>query len=349
MARPSVPTPDDHSSSLDPDLAHALLTTAAAVIVLLDRAGRVVYLNPAGEQLGGYPLAELRDQPLWDRLLLPNEAARMRAAFADLRAGHFPNTHQNHWRTRWGEERLLTWANTALTDDDGAVRHVVGIGIDVTEERTGELRFRAIFDAAAVPLTLADAERRIIACNAAYERFSGYSARELRAGVFPLATHPDDAARDMDLYQALVRGDRASYILVKRYIRKDGEEVWGRLTAIAVPTTTGTLAHTVGMVEDITAQKDLEAALADAEHRLTELRAVVAQQAEELARLRSGLTKTEWRVLRLLAEGLTNAQIAARLNVAPSTVKTHIHHLREKLRVDDRHGLVTLAREWIEK
>lgn len=226
------------------------------------------------------------------------------------------------------------------------MRHILGIGIDVTDERTGELRFRAIFDAAAVPLTLADAARRIIACNAAYERFSGYSARELRAGVFPLATHPDDAARDMALYQALVRGERASYTLVKRYIRKNGELAWGRLTAIAVPTTTGALAHMFGMVEDITAQKVLEAELVEAERQLADLRPVVAQQAEELARLHSGLTRAEWRVLRLLAEGLTTSQIAARLSVAPSTVKTHTHHLHEKLGATDHYTLIALARAW---
>jgi ATP/maltotriose-dependent transcriptional regulator MalT len=122
--------------------------------------------------------------------------------------------------------------------------------------------------------------------------------------------------------------------------------VWGRLTAIAVPTTTGALAHTIGVVEDITTEKALEAQLAAAERQLAELRAVAAEQARELARVRAGLTKTEWRVLELLGEGLTNARIAARLSIAPATVKTHIHNLYAKLQVAERSALITLAREW---
>jgi diguanylate cyclase (GGDEF)-like protein len=40
-----------------------------------------------------------------------------------------------HWRTRDGQLRLIEWSNTALTDPDGSVTHVVGTGIDVTETR----------------------------------------------------------------------------------------------------------------------------------------------------------------------------------------------------------------------
>lgn len=48
------------------------------------------------------------------------------------------------------------------------------------------------------------------------------------------------------------------------------------------------------------------------------------------------LTNSEARVLRLLAEGLDNAAIAAALNLSVNTVKTHIRHILEKLHVSDR-------------
>ncbi len=63
MERPAPPPANAPPASLDPDLAHALLATAGAVVILLDHGGRIVYLNPAGEQLTGYPLAEVRGQP----------------------------------------------------------------------------------------------------------------------------------------------------------------------------------------------------------------------------------------------------------------------------------------------
>lgn len=48
------------------------------------------------------------------------------------------------------------------------------------------------------------------------------------------------------------------------------------------------------------------------------------------------LTRREREVLRLVAEGLTNALIAERLNISPNTVATHVKNLYEKLDVAGR-------------
>ena len=55
------------------------------------------------------------------------------------------------------------------------------------------------------------------------------------------------------------------------------------------------------------------------------------------------LTPREAEVLVLIAEGLTNAEIAARLVVSPTTIKSHINHLFAKARVRDRAGAVNYA------
>jgi LuxR family maltose regulon positive regulatory protein len=52
----------------------------------------------------------------------------------------------------------------------------------------------------------------------------------------------------------------------------------------------------------------------------------------------------EMEVLRLLAEGYSNQEIASELVVALSTVKTHVHHLYAKLQAPDRLRAVTRAR-----
>ncbi|WP_322972924.1 response regulator transcription factor [Microcella humidisoli] len=57
------------------------------------------------------------------------------------------------------------------------------------------------------------------------------------------------------------------------------------------------------------------------------------------------LTPRETEVLRLVAEGLSNREIGARLFVGEATVKTHLLRAFEKLGVNDRTRAVTLAME----
>ena len=56
-----------------------------------------------------------------------------------------------------------------------------------------------------------------------------------------------------------------------------------------------------------------------------------------------GLTEREGQILALIAEGLTNREIAVRLFISNATVKTHVNHIFAKLGVNDRRAAIAYA------
>jgi DNA-binding NarL/FixJ family response regulator len=61
--------------------------------------------------------------------------------------------------------------------------------------------------------------------------------------------------------------------------------------------------------------------------------------------LRQALTNRELEIVRMIVLGLHNSEIGQRLSVSEGTVKSHLHHIYEKLGVNGRVGLLLLAQQ----
>ena len=122
---------------------NAVLDVEGALVTVLDCDGKVVRFNGAAERLSGYSSAEVLGRTIWD-LVPSSEVGDVLGVIANLHAGAFPSTYENHWVTRSGVQRLIRWENTCLTDERGSVTHVIATGIDITEARRGEDAVRGI-------------------------------------------------------------------------------------------------------------------------------------------------------------------------------------------------------------
>ena len=68
-------------------------------------------------------------------------------------------------------------------------------------------------------------------------------------------------------------------------------------------------------------------------------------QSEAIPAALSSLSKREIEILKLLAEGFSNSQIARQLVISPSTVHTHRGNLMKKLKLGNRYELIQYARK----
>ena len=130
-------------------------------------------------------------------------------------------------------------------------------------------QFQAIFEGAAIGITLVDMTGRPVKCNRAIQEILGYTEAELTSMTFPDFTHPEDLQADLELYRSLVAGLRDHYDIEKRYIRKDGQVVWARLTISPFRFRNESQRLVIAMIEDITARKVAEEALRESEEKFS--------------------------------------------------------------------------------
>ncbi len=129
-----------------------------------------------------------------------------------------------------------------------------------------EALFRATFENAAVGIAHVAADGRWLRVNDRVCQITGYAQDELLARCFQDITHPDDRADDADQLQGVLTGKLPYYSRQKRYIRKDGAEIWVEVTA-ALARMSGRPDFFITTIEDISVRRHAEEALRESEQR----------------------------------------------------------------------------------
>lgn len=162
-----------------------------------------------------------------------------------------------------------------LRDSSGQVTGVVGVSSDVTRHRAvedalreSESHFRTIFNDAILGICLVDLEGRIVESNPALQAMLGLDAGDLRGRHIVDLAHPDDAPVQQRRLAEMLRGERESFQADQRYITSSGQVLLAREVMSLFRSQEGAPIYGIGMVEDITAQKQIEIELAEVQRRL---------------------------------------------------------------------------------
>jgi len=117
----------------------AILETSGAIILIMDTSGNIVRANKTCKQISGYTNEELQKNPRFEQYIPSHELPEVRRVFQKLKIGNYPSSHQNHWITKAGHQRLITWTNTVIHDDYGRIESIISTGIDITEREQREI------------------------------------------------------------------------------------------------------------------------------------------------------------------------------------------------------------------
>lgn len=151
-----------------------------------------------------------------------------------------------------GERLMVTYGRA----EDGAIQ---GLSQDVTDAVRTEVQLReaiavteAIVRHAGIGMLTVDLDSRLIlAANPAMCRMLGYSEEETIGMAIADLTYHDDPDAKTDLANNITRTNAGPYTREKRYRRKDGSVMWGRITATRADGVDDTPLAGVGLIENI--------------------------------------------------------------------------------------------------
>ncbi|HWI21412.1 MAG TPA: diguanylate cyclase [Baekduia sp.] len=164
--------------------------------------------------------------------------------------------------------RVWIRSRACAFSSNGPPYAVISSYTDISAERDAEMGMRQAnklfaqaFEHAPLGMAITDVDGQILRVNPAICVLLGYSEEHLlQSNVIDL-THEDDTSRDAIFHERQRTGDVSSYHLQKRYIHADGHVIECQLSVAVITDDAGKPVYAIGQVQDVTAQRRLEARL----------------------------------------------------------------------------------------
>ena len=241
-------------------------------ITLYDLEGKYLMVNPAFCDLVGYPKEELLKKGVED-FTHPDDLnayrERIRTMLSGIKVAYMI------------EKRILKkdgsviWVegNTNLVRDEaGKPLFFLSNMNNITERkqaeeklRESEERFRRYFEDATIGISLTETTGKLTTINRALCDMLGYSFEELSSKGFAEITHPDDLDESKECVRCLLAGEKSTYRMDKRYLKKDGSVLWADVSTMLLRDSAGQPLHFITNVIDITDRRLFQKTLEEKE------------------------------------------------------------------------------------
>jgi PAS domain S-box-containing protein len=289
-----------------------LVELAQEGIWALDKNFKTVFVNPRMAQMLGYPQSEMSGKSVFEFLDKGNvkKAKRFLRQFKHGVKGQF----EHAFPRRDGTQIYTRIAASDMQDDQGQSIGTLALVADITERKQAEEalkkseeRAKAIVANSPIGIATSSTNKQFLSANEAFCKILGYTEDELRKLTFKDVTYPSDLEESMLKMKELEAGTSSSFKQEKRYLKKDGRVINGKIMISAIRDQADKPILFIAELEDITEQKRAEEKLSKSEkkyrHLFVELKKAEKQLLEERDRAQNYLDVASVMLVALNTEG----------------------------------------------
>ncbi|MEW5801911.1 MAG: PAS domain S-box protein [bacterium] len=235
--------------------AKKYIDIAGVMLVAIGIDQKVTLINKKGCEILGYREEEIIGQNWFDTFLPEEIRKTVKSVFESLIAGEIEPVEyfENPVLTKTGEQRIIAWHNTVITDEHGEIMATLGSGEDITDRKRIEkemMRLVTAIGQAAEGIMILAPDWTIQYVNPAFEHMSSYNQKEVIGQNIQIF----NGQYDQVFYKALTgiqAGGKAwSGSIVNR--KKDGTAIELETTISPIKEKSGNIIDYVIIQHDIT-------------------------------------------------------------------------------------------------
>ncbi len=250
-----------------------LVELAQEGIWAIDSDFTTVFVNPRMAEMLGYAESEMIGRKLFD-FLDKEKVAKIRETLQQFRNQEIDGLVEYAFPRKDGTHIDTIITMSTITDDQGQITGTLAVISDISERKRAERALKeseelskAIVANAPIGIATSDLRYHFLSANEAFCKILGYEEEEIRKLTFKEITCPEDLPESEAKMAALENGIISSLVHEKRYFKKDGTTIVGRIIVNAIRNQTGQPILFIAELEDITKSKRLEDDLRSSEER----------------------------------------------------------------------------------
>lgn len=248
---------------------------APDAVIVIDEGGTIVNASQRALKLFGYTKEELKGELL--ETLMPEEYLQTHKSYPT----NFMSVPQSREMGKGldlmakRKDGSTFYAEISISPLEIEGKRIILASVrDVTETRnlynqlkTSNEQFKGAFEYSAIGMALVSTEGKWLKVNKSVCDIVGYDEEELLKVTFQDITHPDDLDLDLEYLGEMLRGERETYQMEKRYFHKKGHIVWVLLSVSMAKDANDNPLHFVSQIKDISERREAEKALKESEQR----------------------------------------------------------------------------------